>query len=199
MRYGIMEWKLFSGENPEFARAEWYEDIESAHHLEEDHHRERLIVALEFVKMAQQLGGKTVVDLGCGDGGLLELLKENGIDAWGYDLMPKNIDYARNVRNVDARYTDFKNDEIEYADIAIMTEVLEHLEDPHGTIRNLPSDFIIASSPYNETGTHHYEFHLWAWDNDGYRHLIEQGRYNIIVTRNVSGWSQIVLGSRNHT
>lgn len=193
-----MEWKLFSEGNPEFARAEWYEDIDSAHHLEEDHHRERIITAVDFIKNAILLGGKSVVDLGCGDGGLLELLKQNNITAYGYDLMPKNIDYAKNVRGVDARYTDFNNDDIEYADIAVMTEVLEHMEDPHSVVKNLPSKFIVASSPYNETNIHHYEFHLWAWDNAGYKTLIEQGGYKILDQKNVSGWSQIILGIREN-
>lgn len=192
-----MEWKLFDENNPEFARPEWYENIESAHHLEEDHHRERIITALDFVHTAISMGGKSVVDLGCGDGGLLALLKENNIEAWGYDLMPKNIDYAVNVRGVDARYTDFKNDEIIYADIAVMTEVLEHLENPHEVVKNLPSKFLIASSPYNETNTHHYEFHLWAWDNQGYIDLMHSGGYNVFNIKNVSGWSQIVLAVRD--
>ena len=192
-----MEWKLFSGSNPEFARAEWYEDIESAHHLEEDHHRERLIAAVDFVKQAISLGGKSVVDLGCGDGGLLALLKDHGIEAYGYDLMPKNIDYAVNIRGVDARYTDFNSNNIDYADIAIMTEVLEHMEDPHSVVKNLPSKFIVASSPYNENDLHHYEFHLWAWNNAGYKRLIEQGGYRVINQKNVSGWSQLILGVRD--
>lgn len=191
-----MEWKLFNGTNPEFAKADWYQDIESAHHLEEDHHRDRLLAAFDMVNIAIKMGGKTVVDLGCGDGGLLQLLKENSIKSWGYDLMPKNIDYSVNVRGVDARYTDFKNDEIEYADIAVMTEVLEHLEDPHGTVKNIPSKFLITSSPYNETDQHHYEFHLWAWDNQGYKDLIVQGGYEVIDLKNISGWSQIVLSKR---
>ena len=191
-----MEWKLFNGTNPEFAKADWYQDIESAHHLEEDHHRDRLLAAFDMVNVAIKMGGRTVVDLGCGDGGLLQLLKENNIKSWGYDLMPKNIDYSVNVRGVDARYTDFKNDEIEYADIAVMTEVLEHLEDPHGTVKNIPSKFLIASSPYNETDQHHYEFHLWAWDNQGYKDLIVQGGYEVVNLKNISGWSQIVLSKR---
>ena len=191
-----MEWKLFNGTDPEFAKADWYQDIESAHHLEEDHHRDRLLAAFDMVNVAIKMGGRTVVDLGCGDGGLLQLLKENNIKSWGYDLMPKNIDYSVNVRGVDARYTDFKNDEIEYADIAVMTEVLEHLEDPHGTVKNIPSKFLIASSPYNETDQHHYEFHLWAWDNQGYKDLIVQGGYEVVNLKNISGWSQIVLSKR---
>ena len=188
-----MEWKLFEGTNPEFAKKDWYKEIESAHHLEEGAHVNRLLKAREFINMAVELGGKTVVDLGCGDGGLLSLIKDESYKSWGYDLMPTNIDYANNVRLVDARYTDFKKDStIEYGDIAIMTEVLEHLENPHGTVKNLSSKFLIASSPHNETDVSHYEFHLWAWDVDGYRNLMENNGYNVLETAIVE-WSQVLL------
>jgi len=187
-----MEWKLFNKENIDFVSSDWYKDRESAHHLEESTHIERLLITKDFVLKAINMGGKTIVDLGCGDGGLLYLIKDEPYKSWGYDLMPTNIDYAKNVRLVDARYTDFKNNDIEYADIAVMTEVLEHLEDPHKTIKNLPSKFLIASSPYIENDESHYEYHLWAWDVEGYKELIENNGYKVIDTK-LTEWSQILL------
>jgi hypothetical protein len=136
------------------------------------------------------------LDLGCGDGGLLQLLKESNVPSWGYDLMPNNIEHAVNVRGVDARFTNFISDDIEYADVAVMTETLEHMEDPHQVVRDLPSKYLIASSPYNESDQSHYEFHLWAWDSDGYDELIRQGGYTILEKGFVSGWSQVVLAAR---
>lgn len=191
-----MEWKLFEGE-PEILSAEWHETRESAHHLDETSHRERLFIASNLVRKAVGLGGKSVVDLGCGDGGLLSLLKDLDVPSWGYDLSPKTIEYATTVRGVDARYTDFVSDDIEYGDIAIMTEVLEHMKDPHKVVRELPSEYLIASSPYNETPENHYEFHLWAWDKEGYDNLITQGGYRILDKFYATGWSQVVLAVRD--
>jgi SAM-dependent methyltransferase len=191
-----MEWKFFDGES-EFTTARWYQDRDAAHHLEESTHEQRLVNSAWLVKQAIEMGAKTAVDLGCGDGGLLQLLKNMGIKSWGYDLMPKNIDYAVNIRGVDARYTDFNSDDIEYGDIAIMTEVLEHMIDPHKILRELPSKYLVVSSPYNETDTNHYEFHLWAWDKEGYDNLIQQGGYKIINKVYSAGWSQVVLGVRD--
>ena len=190
-----MEWKFFDTES-EFTTAEWYKDREAAHHLEEGGHNGRLLVAREFVNQAITLGAKSVVDLGCGDGGLLQLIKDVEIKSWGYDLQPKNVEHAVNVRGVDARYTNFNSDEIEYGDIAIMTEVLEHMLDPHKVVRELPSKFLIASSPYTETDIYHYEFHIWAWDSEGYDALITQGGYKIVQKLFVDGWSQVVLAVR---
>lgn len=192
-----MEWKLFDGDASEFTTARWYEDREAAHHLEQEGHNQRLQVAAQFAKQAVFLGAESAVDLGCGDGGLLYLIKDIGITSWGYDLMPTNVEYGRNVRGVDVRYTDFNSDDIEYGDIAIMTETLEHMIDPHKVVRELPSKYLIASSPYNENDVNHYEFHLWAWDSAGYDALITQGGYRILGKQLVAGWSQVVLAVRD--
>ena len=190
-----MEGKFFDGDS-EFVTAKWYEGRDAAHHLEESTHGQRLVHSAWLVKQAIEMGAKTAVDLGCGDGGLLQLLKDMNIKSWGYDLMPKNIEYAVNNRGVDARYTDFNSDDIEYGDVAIMTEVLEHMIDPHKIVRDLPSKYLVASSPYTETDASHYEFHLWAWDPEGYDNLIQQGGYTIVNKLYASGWSQVVLAVR---
>ena len=192
-----MEWKLFEGETSELVTAEWYKDRDAAHHLEQSDHKVRLVDSAWLVRQAIEMGAKTAVDIGCGDGGLLQLLKDMDIKAWGYDLAPKNVDYAVNVRGVDARHTDVNSTDIEYGDLAILTEVLEHMADPHKYLRELPSKYLVASSPYTETDANHYEFHLWAWDKDGYDALIQQGGYTIVNKLYVSGWSQVVLAVRN--
>ena len=191
-----MEWKLFDGDSSELVTAEWYKDRDAAHHLEESDHKVRLVDSAWLVRQAIEMGAKSAVDLGCGDGGLLQLLKDMNIKAWGYDLAPKNVEYAVNVRGVDARYTDVNAKDIEYGDLAILTEVLEHMVDPHKYLRDLPSKFLLASSPFNENDEYHYEFHLWAWNKEGYDNLITQAGYTIVNKMYSAGWSQIVLAVR---
>ena len=62
-----MEWKLFK-DSSEYITAEWYEDRDAAHHLEQPGHRERLLAAHQFVLDAIEMGAETVVDLGCAFG-----------------------------------------------------------------------------------------------------------------------------------
>jgi 2-polyprenyl-3-methyl-5-hydroxy-6-metoxy-1,4-benzoquinol methylase len=193
------EWKLWHGSNPpEWTTPEWYGERPSAHHLEEGIHRGRLFAAADFVHSARQLGyGPKVVDLGAGDGGLISMINTAEVKCWGYDLQPSNVDYAHHIRQVDVRYGNALEDEIEWADIAVCTEMLEHLVDPHGFVKKISehSRALVASSPANETSASHYAFHTWAWDAEGYYDLMEQGGFKVVRSRSVDYWT-VVLAVR---
>lgn len=193
----MTEWKLFEGDVAPFTDDEFYRDREAAHHMEEEGHHDRLIKALQYAIYSQNhFDCQTFSDLGCGDGGWVQHAGWAGLKAWGYDMQPQNVAWAKDYRQVDVRLTNFEKDAtIEYGDCSIVTEVLEHVSDPHGLVKSLPSKVIIASSPVWETDESHYEFHNWAWDKEGYASLIEQGGYEIILHEEV--WlSQIILGAR---
>lgn len=191
----MTEWRLFDeGTIPEYTTAEWYKTREVAPHLEQSGHRDRLGVTACRVRDLTESGRwHSVVDLGCGDGGLLSLIKD--IDSWGYDLSPKAVTAARD-RGVDARLFDVcLTNSIKWADIAVTTEMLEHLIDPHGYVANIAHNAkaIIASSPVFETPDHHYEFHTWAWDVAGFRLMIEAAGFTT-YTHDIVGQAQIVTG-----
>ena len=191
----MAEWKLFpDGTIPECTTAAWYLSRERAPHLEQPGHRDRLLKTAEIVLEACHGGSvRSVVDLGCGDGGLLSLLrKENpDIPAWGYDLSPDAIRAANNARNVVAFLGDIISDAIDWGDLAVATEIFEHLVDPHAFAREIAknSPLLVASSPAHETDRNHYEFHTWAWDKDGYCALVEQAGYTV-------RWHGVVAGAQ---
>jgi hypothetical protein len=170
----VAEYRFFEeGTIPEYTTAEWYADRESAPHLEQDLHVGRLYRAADFVKLTWK-PGMTVVDLGAGDGGLLSLL--GNIPAWGFDLQQSNVD-ASKARKVDVRYGNvFDISDEDWGDIVIATEMIEHLVDPHGFVRFCAEhcEYLVASSPGNETPDDHYGFHTWGWDMPGYRALLEE-------------------------
>lgn len=195
----MSEWKLFGGDSSPFATREFYADRDAAPHLEQEGHRERILAAVELIDQAVKEGGQTVVDLGAGDGGLLQAIREADIrvPAWGYDLQPANI-AAAFARKTSVELVDVLSEPIRWADIAVACEFLEHLVDPHTMVRRIHDagcNWLIASSPYTETDQAHYDFHLWAWDFDGYRQLLESNGWRVIDVR--TAWiSQIVLAAR---
>lgn len=192
-----MEWKLFTdNEIPKYTTASWYASRERAPHLEQYGHRDRLLVtSCRVYDLFRAHNFANVVDLGCGDGGLLSLLN---VPAWGYDLSPEAVRAAVDERDVDARLANVVDDQIDWADIAVATEMLEHLVDPHAYVRKIAANAqsIIASSPVFETDQNHYEFHTWAWDAVGYRALIEQAGFTVSV-HDIVGNAQIITGVKN--
>ena len=204
----MTEYRFYEG-MPPVSTFEFHEHRERAAHLEQPVHRGRLLKAAQFVEAAVglRLGAPgwapppvTVSDLGCGDGGLLQVVQAlPGVEAWGYDFAPAN-EAGWAERGVRAELLDVFNGDrskVQVGDVAVMTEVLEHLADPHGAVRWIgeTARFLVASSPWPETPEQHDECHSYAWDMEGYRALIEQGGFRILRHEKVS-WFQVVLAWR---
>lgn len=212
----MAEWQLFEpGTVPEWTRPDWYASRERAPHLEQELHRPRLLEAAEQINAAaQKYGCDTLVDLGAGDGGLLQLLyanrsRWNGMTAWGYDLQPENVAGARE-RGVPVFYGDAiagveflgraddgteQTTPIDWGQIAVATEMLEHLLCPQAFVREIAkhSRVLVASSPRTERPGAAYGFHTFAWDEDGYRALLEQAGYQVVRQEPV-GMFQVITG-----
>lgn len=197
----MAEWKLFDGDTPHVATFAFHADRERAPHLEQPIHRPRLLRAASFVHDAANLvqGPATVSDLGCGDGGLLSLVQPFVSAAWGYDFTPANVEgwAERGVKAEQRDVFDADRDRVQFGDITAVTEVLEHIADPHGAVRWIGehSRFIVASSPWDEGPHWSDDCHAWAWDLPGYRALIEQGGYRILRHEQVTRF-QVILGWR---
>lgn len=194
---GEHEWRLFeAGTVPEYTRPDWYAGRERAPHLEQDGHRDRLMRSAAFVaEAAFRYGLSTVVDLGAGDGGLLSLFG-SGLHVWGYDLQPSNLEGAKE-RGVDVRLGDVVDGDVEWADIAVCTEMLEHLVDPHAFVRRIAEHarVLVCSSPADERPGSAYEYHTWAWDLEGYRALVEQAGFQVVKQQPVNRF-QVILAAR---
>jgi hypothetical protein len=186
------EARLFpEGTIPECATAEWYEGRESAPHIDQPAHQPRMLLAAKWVEeLVTELNVGEVVDAGAGDGGMLSILNLPGhVERYGYELSPAAVTTARS-RGVNVEI----GDAVEFASgegipvgdrwsLVIATEMIEHLVDPHKFVADLFADprivAVVASSPWNETADNHYEFHLWAWDDDGYRSLFERAGWKV--------------------
>lgn len=193
-----MEWKLFEGAVPYVSTAEFHQDREGAPHLEQPVHQERLALALDCVRAeAHRWGSPTLSDLGAGDGGFLSTVTPYVERAWGYDLSPANVEGAAE-RGMDVTYADFTSDPVDFGMITVMTEVLEHMADPHGMLRRLwvaGVRSVVASSPYTETNLSHDECHAWAWDETGYREMFQKSGWTVARHETVS-YFQVILARR---
>lgn len=186
----MTEWKLFGGAHPHVATLDFHHDRERAPHLEQPMHVRRITRCAELIR---EMAPASVVDLGCGDGGLLSLIR--GIPSWGYDFQPSN-EPAWAERGVTAeRHDVFNAREVpHWGELAVLTETLEHVADPHGTVEWVAAHatWIVASSPRHETADFHGDCHAWAWDEPGYEALIAP--HFEIVRHEGCDWSQIVVG-----
>jgi trans-aconitate methyltransferase len=132
---------------------------------------------------------RSVTDLGCGDGALLALLATvmpAGLPMWGYEINAGDVAYARG-RGLDVRQASILDPGLEYGDLLIATEVLEHLADPEAFLRGLPGKLLIVSSPSAETGDWHNPIHAWAWDMAGYSALLQRSGWTVLAHNETDG------------
>jgi 2-polyprenyl-3-methyl-5-hydroxy-6-metoxy-1,4-benzoquinol methylase len=182
-----MRYKTFS--KPHSHDADFYRDIELADHINQEGHRPRLMQVLDYIiHLTSKDPELNICDFGCGNGGLIrEIESKIPNKIWGYDLLPANVKDSHEKGNTtNVMYKDFITDVdgIEYPDIAICTEVLEHLVDPDVFITKLLNNnvqCIIASSPDYETPNYHAPFHLWVFNGDSYKEMFERAGWNVIL------------------
>lgn len=186
----MTEWRLFDGDVPHVSTLDFHRDRERAPHLEQPAHYDRLHHAARLIR---RLKPASVVDLGCGDGGLLSLIRD--IPSWGYDWQPSNaVGWAE--RGVTAELLDvFETRAVpKWGECAVLTETLEHVAQPHGIVQWVSENarFVIASSPAFERPGAASECHAFAWDFDGYADLFAP--YFEILSHEIVGWTQLLVG-----
>lgn len=149
---------------------------------------QRARMVADLVRLCAALGGHaTVTDLGCGDGSLLAMMPPH-LTCWGYEIGAGDVAHAQ-AHGRDVRRANIITDAptLDYGDVIIASEVLEHLADPSGFLKGLPDRLLIASSPSAETGDWHNPIHSWAWDPAGYKALLQRSGYHVFYQAEVSG------------
>lgn len=199
----MTEYRLFDPEDkPEWLDSRWWIETPNCNHLDNRVHRARLeAAAANSVLEAERYGVRTIVDLGAGDGGLLSLLPQPYMSgSFGYEIITDSIRYAKEVRGVNVIEANVLTDRLTLGPVVVATEMLEHLEDPHGFVRGILDArpevrSFVASSPHSETDVYHEWNHAWAWDRDGYRAMFEDVGWTVVGHYDAE-WSQILVARR---
>lgn len=80
-----------------------------------------------------------LLDLGCGDGTVLWLAREDGWEVKGIELFPEHVRLVRETLGLDVDVSDITayRGVHEAWDCVVLTHVLEHLPDPVGALRKI--------------------------------------------------------------
>lgn len=156
---------------------EFHKDRAAADHLNEDGHRHRLLTVADIIR-ALDPAPASLIDYGCGTGGLLSLL-DAVPNRKGYDFSPHAVEFAQDLGRPVQLCNFVAELNLSHVDVAVMTEVLEHLDDPHGFLERLPCERLVASVPVNETARSHCEEHVWAWDRPGFAVMLEGAGFEV--------------------
>ena len=101
----------------------------------------------------EMIEGGSVLDLGCGDGMLLDSLKLRGNNAEGVDISPEAIKKCK-VKGHKVELFDFSDSKLPHADnsfdYVVMLDVLEHLYNPDSLLteaKRVSRRFMVLSVP----------------------------------------------------
>lgn len=143
--------------------------------------RPRLLTSAMAVALNQP---DSICDPACGDGSVVlsaHALRPINRAVFGdisgntiRTILPRDLPFPEvEVRIQDA----FKTlDELDWVDCIVLTEILEHIDNPDDLLMlaHNKARWLVASSPIVPEGVEdHTTQHIWSFDMDGYREMIE--------------------------
>ena len=170
--------------------------------LDDDRHfnLEYKVMALHFFALFEKLNftcsGKTILEIGCGSGGILKAFKEKGASVKGYDLDQERINAGlRNISEVESGDALGFDKDLSRYDLILLSNVLEHLFDPyrflinlHGKLIQYSRLFMIVIDVPNLEGAHEYgscfrDFlnigHLWYFTTMSLERLLNNAGFKV--------------------
>lgn len=140
-------------------------------------HRYRTFLTTAAIRF---LGPQTLADPACGDASIENSIELMRVKMYLNDISRSQIEMIQMASLVppDVQCMDVY-DHVEYipqVDVIVLTEILEHLEDPDKLVRmaSKKARYLIASSPISERSNTNHE-HVWGWDEDGYSEMLRNG------------------------
>ena len=194
-----MEHKFF--DEPRCHDTAFYDTRAAADHINQAASALRIHIAAAYAAyIARFHGVRSVGDFGAGTGGLLMLLQGSllpeGLRLYGYDLCPANVAVAQE-RGLDVVQRDFVNEGVEWPDLLVMTETVEHLVDPHGFLKRIPrGTWAVFTVPLADDGKRHDKTHLWGWTEKSFPRMCMAAGFDVHIWDEMLDKFQVLVGRK---
>ena len=142
---------------------------------------------------------RSVADPACGDASIeIELLRLRNLDQlYLGDISAPQIEYNQRAAELNHGRTHVTHrvcdaidflDGLVFVDVVVLTEILEHVEDPESILRAArgKASHLVASSPLGEKPEHNNHEHVWSWDKDDYRAMLVSTGWRPIAYQELS-------------
>ncbi|MDZ7586317.1 MAG: class I SAM-dependent methyltransferase, partial [Patescibacteria group bacterium] len=142
----------------------------------------------QVVKQIPKTANLKILDIGCGDGVLLSLIKNATL--YGIDLDKDGLGYA--ATNVKAKFIQAPADELPFKpnffDVVLATEIIEHLDQPEKLIQEAkrvlkPSGYLILTTPVKQPGKLTDKLHVQEFSPTELRNLLRPHFQPITITQ----------------
>jgi len=103
------------------------------------HYNYQYYIGLYLIDLLDPPKDARILEIGCGEGGTIAAFEDQRYDVIGFDVSLKRIIYAKKRRlNVNiGDISDSRTFDKEQYDLVLMIDVLEHIDDKLGALRNL--------------------------------------------------------------
>lgn len=101
------------------------------------HHEQAYMEALRLVRRYVSLRNARVLDVGCAQGAGLAVIKKFGAVPFGIDVSEDAVRYCKEVGFADTYVSELVNAPVHDINVAIMNDVLEHMQDPRANLASL--------------------------------------------------------------
>lgn len=169
--------------------------------------------------LAHRLPPARVLEVGCGHGGFVALLRLAGFDATGLELSPWVVEFARRTFDVPVLLGPIERQEVVPGslDVVVMHDVVEHLPDPVGTMARVaallgPGGLLMLQTPCAPEDASHAQLeragdsflkmmdeegHLYLFSRRAIARLLEQvGLRAVRFERAYFGYDMALLAGR---
>ena len=135
---------------------------------------------------------ETLLDIGCGYGFWMDYCEKRGIETQGFDISSEAVNYAKDQLGLNVTHDDligFQKDR--RYDVAILFDVLEHLEDPNKALQKCrtlikPKGLLYLQVPnligFRIPNDHGYGLphHLWQFNPKSLSLLLEKNGFDVL-------------------